>query len=1266
MKKAPTLLSIVISFVALILAGLGQNFLASNEILYAVILYGIAALLFIFACRRLPESRLTPTVSFPSQLGRRNWWCILLTLVGVGLGAYSLWEFNIEKPSDADWWMLTASVAIIVGAGYLSDWFTSRSTDDNSEPDTASNTVEDIERNRKLGRPSEMTWILLILIFVIGAFMRLYQFDTLPFGIWYDEAANGLESFRLMNEPEFRIVYTDGVNSTVHYLALIVASFRLFGISVYAIRAVSVVMGLGTIIAGFLAGRELFRNNAMALTLAFFLAVSRWTVNFSRIGMYNIATPLFELLAIYFILRGLRRSSHGDLAMAGLSIGLGLCFYSAYQLFAAALILFFLILMLREWGFFQKAWTGLVVMAIVSLLTVGPVARFAYEKSDKFFSRVQKTSLLENTPPDQQVDALIRNTRKHFLMFNYWGDPNGRHNLPGEPMLDPFTGALAVLGLAFALWRIRYMRMLLLPIWLCMTLLGGILSLDFEAPQSLRAIGSLPVAYILAVLPLHALWQQWQHYIQDREPSWRTSAHALTLPILILLAAVGYSNYHTYFERQAKDFSVWNSFSTPETLVATLLAQSDDETEVYVTAYFQSHPTIRFIERVNDTRFVYRSIETTEHLPLNWTPAKPVSLIVDARSRYIFDEAGYLYPDAVLQELKPPFGGPVVVSHAKLSVDALNAVQGLNVAYYANEDWRGDPVLTGKDLSINLDWSTELPLDPPFSVEWTGILRVRAYGPHRFAVQGPGRSELYVGEEPMLRGINSMTPAFMLAQGNHDIRLRALVTNTETLDEFQLIWHPPDSGVEIVPSRSLYVDPIHNNGLLGRYYTNSEWSGAEAFARIDPQLNIYFHLTPLARPYTVHWEGKIAIPVSGNYKFGLESIDGSELWINGESLVKATNDNQLTVADVMLPAGLHDVDIRFTDATDHTHINFYWMPPGGRQQIVPSSVLFPPQANYERVDLPNAGQLGLMLGSASIDDGNYLEAESEVLITGLNAPKGIGVGPDGTIYVADTGNQQLLLFTEDGEQIASIQEGSVPLEEPFDVAVDVSNDPAGEVIVTDASRAVLEIFDAKGGHLSTISTNPGYLNHSRGLDVDTQGRIWIAATTANRAVALDREGLVLKESIIGRDKITQPTDVLVDEDGALFVAEAEQHTLVRFGADGRLLLTRDIPKTSTVNGAHMALVPLSPVVEESAEESNEESEENGENGEGISYLYITEPEKSRVAVLDRFGERIGIWMLLPTEDGSPRKPVGIAVDEAGRILVTDSASGDVIRLTPVD
>ena len=56
--------------------------------------------------------------------------------------------------------------------------------------------------------------------------------------------------------------------------------------------------------------------------------------------------------------------------------------------------------------------------------------------------------------------------------------------LSGEPMLDPVTGILFVLGFALACTRIRQPTYSLFLMLFAFNLLGGILSVDFEAPQS--------------------------------------------------------------------------------------------------------------------------------------------------------------------------------------------------------------------------------------------------------------------------------------------------------------------------------------------------------------------------------------------------------------------------------------------------------------------------------------------------------------------------------------------------------------------------------------------------------------------------------------------------------------------------------------------------------------------------------------------------------------------------------------------------------------
>ena len=449
-------------------------------------------------------------------------------------------------------------------------------------------------------------------------------------------------------------------------------------------------------------------------------------------------------------------------------------------------------------------------------------------------------------------------------MFNVEGDPNGRHNLPGAPMLDPYTAALMVLGLALSLWYLREPNWLLLPIWMGVMLMGGILSLDFEAPQSLRAVGTLPVAYILAVVPLYLLWRAWMRSDGRYFPSfYGWVAAAFLIPITL-------SNTQTYFSTWANDFASWNAFSTPETIAANLLAERDDGTDAYVISFYNGHPTVNFLAGYDQT---YKRVETTDHLPLPMPVDRDALLILDGEREELFQEARRLYPDAEFVEHKPPFGGPTVVYSALLSAADVASIQGLSGRYFANDDWSGTPILTRQDRELDFDWRAETPLPPPFSVEWEGILAVESYGLHQFSLATPGPAELYIDEDLVLhadrRAIEGSERAseplgdgpsagVVLAKGNHTIRVRAAVPDDDSLGVFRLAWRPSDREGEVLPARALYSYPVSANGLLGRYFANDSWSEPEAFAQIDPQLNLYFHIIPLPRPYTVEWTGKLA------------------------------------------------------------------------------------------------------------------------------------------------------------------------------------------------------------------------------------------------------------------------------------------------------------------------------------------------------------------------------------------------------------------------
>jgi hypothetical protein len=59
-------------------------------------------------------------------------------------------------------------------------------------------------------------------------------------------------------------------------------------------------------------------NSTLGLIWAATFAIARWSITFSRLGMYNSATPLFEVLTLFWLLRGLRRGSALDFTLAGL------------------------------------------------------------------------------------------------------------------------------------------------------------------------------------------------------------------------------------------------------------------------------------------------------------------------------------------------------------------------------------------------------------------------------------------------------------------------------------------------------------------------------------------------------------------------------------------------------------------------------------------------------------------------------------------------------------------------------------------------------------------------------------------------------------------------------------------------------------------------------------------------------------------------------------------------------------------------------------
>jgi streptogramin lyase len=439
---------------------------------------------------------------------------------------------------------------------------------------------------------------------------------------------------------------------------------------------------------------------------------------------------------------------------------------------------------------------------------------------------------------------------------------------------------------------------------------------------------------------------------------------------------------------------------------------------------------------------------------------------------------------------------------------------------------------------------------------------------------------------------------------------------------------------------ALYGPPVRSNGLLGSYFANDAWSGTPAFAQIDPNLTMYFHVPTLTRPYTVIWRGKLAIPEDGTYEFALQSIDESELLIDGQSVAAARVGNEQVRGGATLVAGLHELEVRYADRTNHTFINLLWMPPGVSEAFrpIPTELLFPPQENYDSVvvaDLAHFLQAGPEVAPVVVRE-RIDPAQVEIFATGLAEPRGVAV-VDGLVYVAEAGARRIVAIDPASGRLSAVDLGDEALEEPFDLA-----HVAGQLVIQDAGSGDLLVFQPLEGTTARVPVDGSYVARSRGIGAGNEGTIWLANTPGQRVAQIDGSGRVLRDVTLpavatdGREM--QPVDVVALADDSIYVTDVANHMLYHFSLAGYLLASQAIPVANALDSSHLAV-------------------------DDLGRFYLTEPETGRVVRLNAAGTVERAWTVR-TPVTPDAKPVGIDVDATGAIWVADSLGGRVLRIVP--
>jgi hypothetical protein len=235
--------------------------------------------------------------------------------------------------------------------------------------------------------------------------------------------------------------------------------------------------------------------------------------------------------------------------------------------------------------------------------------------------------------------------------------------------------------------------------------------------------------------------------------------------------------------------------------------------------------------------------------------------------------------------------------------------------------------------------------------------------------------------------------------------------------------------------------------------------------------------------------------------------------------------------------------------------------------------------NIRKVDL--AGTMSTLAGNGSRgysgDGGPASQAQ-------LNGPWDVDVGPDGAIYIADTGNHRIRRVDTSG-RISTVAGTGTPgfggdggpatqaqLTGPRDVAV--AGD--GAFYIADGESHRVRRVDTSG-RIATVAGigTPGFggdggpatqaqLNTPHGVDVDNDENIYIADLYNNRIRRVDRTGIITTIAGTGthgysgdggpatQAQLAYPRAVAVHTDGMVYIADINNHRIRKIDRGGTM------------------------------------------------------------------------------------------------------------------
>lgn len=367
------------------------------------------------------------------------------------------------------------------------------------------------------------TKIALLVIVLIGIYLRFTHLTTVPPSLSHDEVAIAYNAYSILKTGKdeygkpFPILFRSFDDYKLPGMVYAtIPAVALFGRTELAARLPSAIFGVLAIIVMYGIAVELL-GKKMALFPTLMFSLQPWHINFSRQLFESNGAVFWFMLGTYFLLRS--RHNYKNIFWTGIFYVTSLYFYYSVRLVIPFVLLLYAVM---YWKTVTQKWKITLLTAGICFLVFLPLGKEMLSPGG--LERISIVSVTNDPTYHSRRDAYIKIIDQHPSLINkilynrrvalaqtvaenYWKNISP-HNLfvtgtGTYGALYPFEAMLLIFGIIMLLSLPRF-SLLITLVWLVTAFLPGALSVN--QPNTLRTLIAAPMLALLSGLGLYGVY----------------------------------------------------------------------------------------------------------------------------------------------------------------------------------------------------------------------------------------------------------------------------------------------------------------------------------------------------------------------------------------------------------------------------------------------------------------------------------------------------------------------------------------------------------------------------------------------------------------------------------------------------------------------------------------------------------------------------------------------------------------------------------------